>query len=251
MQPTLEQLLADIYTLDASLREQDSDVRALVQQLLVEKPVVAVDSAFRARLRAELLEKRPVVSPSTPLLPWWLFYAAPVGVAAVLILMLVPEYTKTQVPFVPTTIPDVEQAAPVADEALFMNAPVVNPAAKREAGVYSKSEVSTFGADGDMVVSDALYIGTQEAGTLVLVESALLTTPAYVVVHEIGQRDAVLGMSDILLPGEQLPFAITLQTPLQQGDTYEAVLYYDDGDGVRAIASDTEALSIIFSVSPR
>jgi hypothetical protein len=252
MQPSLEQLLADIYTLDTSLREQDVEVRALVEQLLEEKPVVAVDPAFRARLRSELLKKQTAALPtSTPGLPWWLFYAAPIGVAAVLILMLVPEYTKTQAPFVPTAVPTTEQAAPVADEAMFMNAPAEVPSTKRGAGMTSESEMSTFGMEADMAISDSISIGTQEAGRVVLVESAFISMPAYVVVQVVGQSDTVLGMSEILLPGEQLPFAINLQTPLLASDTYEAVVYHDDGDGIKDTLSDMAVSSTFFAVSPR
>lgn len=252
MQPSLEQLLADIYALDASLREQDVEVRALVQQLLIEKPVVLVDPAFRARLRAELLKKQPVASPaSTSGLPWWLFYAAPIGVTAVLILMLVPEYTKTQAPFVPTAVPNVEQADPVADEAMFINAPAEAPSTKRGAGMTSESEMSTFGMEADMAISDSISIGTQEAGRVVLVESAFLSMPAYVVVQSVGQPDTVLGMSELLLPGEQLPFAINLQTPLLASGTYEAVVYHDDGDGIKDTLSDMAVSSTFFTVSPR
>ena len=187
-----------------------------------------------------------------PALPWWLYYAAPIGFATVLILMLVPEYTKTQAPFVPTAVPTtIEQSAPEADEALFMDVPVESPAAKRGAAVSTESEQSTFGVAADMAQSDLLYVGTQEPGQVVLVESALLTAPAYVVIQEIGQSEAVLGMSDIMLLGEQLPFAVTLQTSLLSGSMYEAVLYQDDGDGLRATTSDVVVFAMSFSVSVR
>lgn len=252
MQPTLEQLLADIYTLDASLRERDAEVRVLVEQLLAEKPTIAINTAFKARLRSELLKKQPVVATAAKTLPWWLFYATPVGVAAILILMLVPEYTKTQAPFVPTVMPtSIEEYAPVADEALFMNVPVDSPAAKRGVGVTSENEMSTFGVAADMVTPDSLFIGTQEAGQVVLVESALLSAPAYVVIQEVGKSDAVLGMSAVLLPGELLPFTITLETPLLASGTYEAVLYTDNGDELRDTTLDAAVLSIQFTVSPR
>src|SRR3989344_506915 len=105
MPDTFEHMIEDIYTLEPTLREQDTEVRALVKSLVSAKPVVAVDDTFVQSLRRELLTK---VAPAPKAIPSpWMMYLAPLGAMAVLILMLIPGYLNNNTVELPTAAPEI------------------------------------------------------------------------------------------------------------------------------------------------
>jgi hypothetical protein len=95
MEAKLEAILREIYALEPSLGERDTEVRAMVRALLEARPKVAPDQAFVARLRDEVLGIAPVAAVPTKIpverhdLLWWSYHLAPLGVFAVLTLALI------------------------------------------------------------------------------------------------------------------------------------------------------------------
>lgn len=94
-----EDILEDIYALDASLRNHDAEVRLLVSELVAAKPEVNPDRAFIAQLRTRVLAAgvtKTIASlrkSQNPTWLWWALRIAPVGVVAVLTLALVQQPT--------------------------------------------------------------------------------------------------------------------------------------------------------------
>lgn len=55
MNTSIEQIVQELYALDPALREHDTDVRALVAELIKARPDVLIDKAFQQELRSTIL----------------------------------------------------------------------------------------------------------------------------------------------------------------------------------------------------
>lgn len=243
MKDSLELIIKDIYTLDPSLVEQDGEVRALVSALSEHKPEVKIDAAFVQSLRADLLKAAPIMpaiaTKSTPS-PWWMVYGAPVGVLALLLLMLVPKAT----PVVEKEVP-VEVPAPAMETNMYEAA---DPAAdmKRSAPAEPESATMMMEADTMMMTTapmsgDTFQVGTQLAGEMVSVDFVSLTEPSFLVIQTATPEGPgeVLGVSPLLAAGDAQLLEIKLTVTMEPDLTYYAVVYRDDGDGLFALEADT------------
>lgn len=257
MHDLLENILNDIYTLDPSLREQEADVRALVLAFLAEKPSVQVDKQFASKLRESLVQSK-LVEPNKPqnTLPWWMVYLAPIGVAAVIILMLIPNrptsINPTALP-VPAIMEDSVESEMVPE---FYDA----PSAKRSAETGNEDASMMMQMSADSFPSDSFGIGTQMPGQTVLVDFASLTQSGFLVIQNYNNREMgeIIGVSPLLVAGltEQIEIPLTITTKTDQ--TFYAVLYYDNGDGVFGEGLDLPVLDAsgtpfyqLFSTTPK
>lgn len=59
---TIEEILSDLYEIDPALRLKEKELRVLVAELLSSRPEVSIDADFVARLRSDLLQKKPAFS---------------------------------------------------------------------------------------------------------------------------------------------------------------------------------------------
>ncbi len=221
MHDHIETMLNDLYTLDPSLRERDTDVRNIVHALITHKPAVTIDSVFVTDLRRTLLTT-PRSIPS----PWytWFAHAAPVGVVALIMLMIVPAFTG------PVHVP---QDVPLADS-FATEAPVMMEA-KNIADTSDPESTTRMLIMSDSVPSDSFTLAPQPAGDTVSIDYATLTTPGFITVNRVNGDGTIgerLGMSVLLTQGTTEAFTVPLTVSMVVGDTFYAVLYPDNGDGV-------------------
>ena len=92
----------------------------------------------------------------------------------------------------------------------------------------------------DIVLEGAntINVGDQEPGNQVVVDLAILSKPGYVVIFELanGRAGRVLGTSAFLKADAHTDITITMIT--QEGKSYIAMLYADNGDGVFNVNAD-------------
>ncbi len=259
MKDSLELIIKDIYTLDPSLVEQDGEVRALVSALSEQKPVVVIDAAFVQSLRADLVKPArvmPVVAPTPS--AWWMVYGAPVGVLALLLIMLIPK-TEPMRNEVPTIAP-----SPVREADMYLESSDGAQETKRSAPASGAAESMMMEADTMMmsapVSGDTFQISTQAPGDTVVVDFASLEQAGYLVIQAYTEEGPgeILGTSPLLAAGmiEQVQIVLNLTTEPDQ--TFFAVLYRDDGDGLFSLEADmmvydqsgTVPFSQMFSTTP-
>ena len=230
MHDPLEHILADIYTLDPSLKENEGEVRVLVSALIEAKPDVVPSEIFVQELRTKLqtgvvshVAHKPVLSP-------WIMYLTPVGIMAILVLMLVPEYltapTHDDTGIVLPMMLE-ESAGTQSTESLEMGD------MKRSAPVQ-ELYTPTLMQDSSMESQEStLFIPTQPVGNTVFVEYVSLSQSGFVVIEtsEDGQPGKVVGVSILLAPGYTSLLQIPLFTPMGIDQTFFATVYLDNGDG--------------------
>jgi hypothetical protein len=241
MQDLLENILNDIYALDPSLREQEADVRALVLAFLAEKPTIQIDKQFASSLRESLVVSKLIEKKAAQnTLPRWMMYLTPVGVAAVIILMLIPN---RPVSVSPTALP---VPAVMEDNVESEMVPELYdaPSAKRSAETVNEDASMMMQMSADSVPMDSLGIGTQMPGKTFLVDFASLNQSGFLAIQEYinGEMGEIVGVSPLLVAGltEQIEISLTITTQADQ--TFYAVLYYDDGDGLFDKELDTMVL---------
>jgi hypothetical protein len=261
MNDQLDIILKDLYELDPSLREQEGEVRLLVAALLEARPEAAVPSkAFAAKLRQELLAITPGVVPTGLfVLPLWLRYLAPVGLVAVLIFVLVPSPLSS-----PTAVtPAVDEAVPVPgfDEgviesrALEMSdlpqgkraAPTADTAAPT-ADTFMKMEMPDY---SQAVVGDSFSISPQAPGMVVTVDFVSVEAPSILVIQKKNEEGPGLVYGVGLIPSgylESLPIALV--QPMFIGETFYAILYRDDGDGLFTPGKDLPVYDDSSGIAP-
>lgn len=66
MSTTVKTLLEELYALEPSLREKESDITRIIEAMLAHKPDIRIDETFRAELREKLIaqDSAPVRSSS-------------------------------------------------------------------------------------------------------------------------------------------------------------------------------------------
>jgi hypothetical protein len=243
----LPNILEDIYRVDPDLQSQDSAVRVLVAELLAKQPLVVPDAAFAARLRSELVTAKTVASPRQSVPSPWYFYAAPAGVFALMLLMLVPQFVTS--PTVPAAVPEVVDSTDTIPEAttdtLYRTAPTEEVLDAPMGGSASMKSMSGGAPEIDpafqgdmslmaMPMSDepmnSLYVSPQRPGNTVAVESVYATVPALVVIY---RGATVVGVSDPVAPGAMTSATVVLREPTKEGEEATAVLYADsNGDSI-------------------
>jgi hypothetical protein len=237
-----EELLKEIFELAPDLQAKENEVRTLVFSMLEQKPLIVPDVMMRAVVRTRLLARfetdiKSIKSPWTD----WLWYLAPVGAAAVIILMMIPNYQGQPAPYLP--LPESDPvirsggARTMNDGNLTM--PVSESAAKMESfEADSAANYGTFSID----------LSPQKAGSLAKIGGVVSDSPVFVGVHVVGV-DEPLGVSKLILPGDTAPFTISLNAPMRVGGNYEVVLWVDNGDGVfNKLVDTTNSVSPIVIV---
>lgn len=228
MNDSMEKILKDIYQLDPSLKDRDVEVRNIVKSLIAEKPAVTISESFTKSLRAELVSPPVVASKATPKnTAWWMFYLAPVGVAAIVLFMIAP-YSNG--PDVQNTLPTIS-----GDEAFdTYQYNDDNQGARKQAPAMESSFMMNAESGDAMEGVQEIVVMAQVPGRIVMVESASLSTPGFVVIHkdDEGEFGEVIGVSSVLPSGPNYQMSIPLRTPTNNNGSYYAVLYFDNGNGV-------------------
>jgi hypothetical protein len=247
-----EQLLKEIFALEPDLRAKESEVRALVFSMLEHKPVIVPDLMMKAVVRARLIAQFETNNKSIKS-PWidWLWYAAPIGAAAVVILMMVPSYYGPSVPYLtPSPVAPVIRSGGVeAMSAPSQTVPVGESAAKMEAmqeeADTSSSDMRAFGT----MSAPSIDLPNQKAGNIVRINGVFSELPVFVAVYVSGSVDPV-GLSKLIMPGDTAPFVIGLSVPIRVGGNYEVVVFADNGDGSFSKLTDNMSYSASIEVLP-
>jgi len=230
---SLEQILADIYTLDPSLKESDADVRLLVTALLEAKPQIAPSESFVRELRVKLQTVPVTIAAPKPILSPWVMYLTPVGLMAVLVLVLVPDYLSA-----PTL--EYDSTPTSLEGGVFMES-MDTYDAKRSGG-SEESDVSIMQMNTMMMApEDSISISTQPPGNIAFVDYVSLTSPGFIVIKSSlnGEPGEVLGVSIYLKEGMTEQIQIVLQKPMGIDQTFFAMVYQDDGDARFDLGNDT------------
>jgi len=248
MQDSLEQLLKDIYALEPSLRERDTEIRPLVRALLLNKPEVKVSEEFTKGLRTKLLAAKEVtVTKSQPIPSPWMNYFLPLGAMAVLLLILVPGYVGKQ-----TTSDRIEMNSS-SDTFLAPEAKRSGGVSPEGASMMMEDSAAPMDGGGSLIVSD------QGPGVVAVVDFVSLTLPSFIVIMANGNSASVLGVSYLLFAGNSEQIEIPLTRRMEERQYFTAALYFDNGDGVFDIDTDipvydADGLSPIsqtFSITPQ
>jgi hypothetical protein len=258
MENTLEKIITDLYTLEPALADKDREVRLIVETLLNARPGIVPDAAFRAALRAKLLEEAAVPQPKTliPGLPLWMVYLTPVGVAAVLLVMLLP-YQPVHAPMpVPIPLPEVStEAADVIPEGATL---MKRSAPAEDTALFESAQPMQMSADSLPV--NMIDVPPQLAANDFTVSALTVTAPTFVVVLAAGldgqPSTKILSVSALIEPGSYEQFVIPLEFALEPGINYFVTLYQDNGDGTFSRTDDfpvftaeqTEPILVPFSV---
>lgn len=240
---TIEQILHDLYTLDRSLEERDGEIRVIVTKLFEGKPNIAPDSLFVETLRARLIPTNPstfhVVTRSTR---WWMVHLVPVGMLAILTLILVPQVFPVHTEINSLMLP------PESSSEIFIS-PDVKRAAPREEAVPAL--MNSMALD---VPEQNLIVETQTPGEMVIIKMLSVETSGFVVIqkNEADVSSDILGVSAFLSPGVYEQFDVPLMQSTEVGGTYSATFVPDNGDGIwereEYSFEDPGILSVPFSV---
>ncbi len=245
MNEHLKSILEDLYRLDPTLKGEEEAISGIVTTLLREKPEVVPDASFVARLRAEIVSTS--VHPTRAVPSPWYFYAAPAGVFALLLLMLVPQFVTS--PTVPAVVPQAPDSTRVVPESVPQPAYMIAPTEEEfvdipmNDGVQMKSmggapETSSRAAEDLSLMAlpvgdepmNSVYVSSLQPGMSVHVEAVFTVAPALLVVYS---GTEVLGVSEPILPGILTESTVVLSRMTHSGEELVIVLYEDrDGDGI-------------------
>lgn len=229
MKTEIDIIVEDIVATLPPLASDAVLVREIVAHLLENKPRVEVDEAFRASLRQELLQSiNTHKNTKSTLSPWWFIYIAPVGVTAVLLILLQPSQTQAPQDFYETsTMP--------SESSLKMD---------NRAGSEEQSRAMTPEADMDggyaYSSADVFAISTSPDRSGFVLDYISLSRPGFVVVAT--PQGVQVATSRLIPSGEHEGISLAATRPLQQGIIYTAHFYYDNGDGVYIEAEENPAL---------
>ena len=217
MKTDIDTLVKDICATHPELAEDTVAVRALVAELIEHQPMVPIDESFKTRLRAELVDQVKRRSAQKTGLPWWLIYTVPVGVTAVLLLMVYPDLVSS-----PNQAPMTDMAYPARDASLKMD--------EESARTWStEMDDAGIGAESNMVSTDFFTASFSSNRLFVEVAYLNLSQPGFIVVRG---REGMVAISELILPGEHVSLSISMTQPVMPGAVYTATLYYDTGDGL-------------------
>lgn len=206
MHTQVEKIIDELYAVDPSLREHEADIRALVTTLIETKPEVVISETFVRSLRERLVSEatRTVLAKDAPVpgLSWWMLRLAPIGVLAVITLMLLPEPAGS-----PTPLPYSERG-----------------------GMEVKTESDAI-FKTSAVAPTAPAVGLSNPVTL---SSVTIERAGFIVIHKDanGALGEVVGVSKLLFPGTTVGVQINLLRGIHESESFVGVLYADNGDGL-------------------
>jgi hypothetical protein len=253
MKPDIDTIVKDLLTQNPDLAIEASTLRALVAEMVAHQPVVSVDDAFRARLRAELLARVAVPKEKRLALPWWLIYTVPFGVTAVLLLVVQPSPSSVPIPPAATPTPDARTTGDVPpDTATYESAPAMmmdmgdmgGGASKKAAESSDAATSASFAEDAMLydaptVASDFFTADFTPDRKAIQFTYMVVSAPVFV---RITSPDGSTLASGLLAPGEYTDLLLPMGTTIARGGTYTATLYHDNGDGVFTMDGDTPVL---------
>jgi hypothetical protein len=217
MKTDIDTLVKDICAAQPELAEDAVAARALVAELIEHQPMVPIDESFKLRLRTELVDQVKRRSAQKAGLPWWLIYTVPVGVTAVLLLMVYPDLVSS-----PSQVPMTDMAYPARDASLKMD--------EESARTWSADmEDGDIEAESNMVSTDFFTASFSSNRLFVEVAYLNLSQPGFIVVRG---REGMVAISDPILPGEHTGLSISMAQRAIPGAAYTATLHYDTGDGL-------------------
>lgn len=230
MKPDTDSIVAEILKENPELALTEASLRALVVELQATQPVVAVDPAFKARLRAALLSETYQPKARAVQLPWWLLYTVPVGITALLLLVVQPE--SVTAPLEPTT----------TNTETFESAPTMMK--MEDEGVMRMMDTGLaedvpFAEPAPLDGTDFFTAAFTPDYQYVRVSFAEVTRAAFIAV--IGKEGRV-ATSGLLLPGEHVDVLIPVTAAIPPGTSYGAYLYYDNGDGAFVMGDEMGAI---------
>ncbi len=226
MKHDIDTLVADICTSHPELMQAETAVRAIVKELLVNQPVVRVDDVFRARLRQELLRQAGAQFKSKSVVPWWVIYTLPVGVTAILLLVVYPNLEQSPLP--PTQMDTMSPES----SSLQMNEQATD---QMESASLKQGDTGT---EASMMATDFFTATFSDDFKSVKVAYAIFSQPGFITLFGPG---GVVATSDLIASGEHLDIVIPLNSRIQSQVIYTATLFYDDGDGIFTHESDPMA----------
>lgn len=217
MRLDIDTIVTDICISYPELAKETDLVRAIVTELIENQPVVTVDETFKARLRIELVSRANNQIKSKLAVPWWFIYTVPIGVTAILLLVVYPNLATAPQPLMPTDIVKPESS-------------MMKKGGEESSDIWSTTmESSDVGAETTMVESDfftATFLPDRQS---IKVAYATLSQPGFIVVSG---SEGIVATSELILPGDHIDLMIPVSRPVQSGVTYTATLHYDNGDDV-------------------
>lgn len=234
MTPELEKLVNELCAFDSELAKDPKVIARLVAELQHAKPGVVIDDAFRMRLRDELLRTYTNTKPvPNNRLPWWILYTAPLGVTALLLILVRPALTPPS-DMVPLHTPET-----ATGDMMKMGPTTADDSYSREATgdmlqtntMQSKTEYFTASITNDSVL--ITYLTATQSGYIVVTDSA----------------GEVMAMSELLNPGEHTDYTFAARMPFKSGTIYTVTLHYDNGDGIYTPVEDVPVIDISSGVS--
>ncbi|MEZ4195247.1 MAG: hypothetical protein R3B53_02505 [Candidatus Paceibacterota bacterium] len=230
MKQDIDTLVTDICTVYPELTKEVASVRALVTELVTHSPKVDIDDTFKARLRSEVLGRvKDKVKPKVAV-PWWLIYTVPVGVTAVLLLVVYPNLA---------TAPIAEPLAPMEMENVSPAGSMMKMGGEESADMWSTTmEMGDAGLETSVMSADYFTATFSPDGRSINLAYAILSQSGFVVVSG---PEGVVAISELMLPGEQVDVRLPMVSAVKSGVTYSATLYYDNGDGVFDLGIDLVA----------
>jgi hypothetical protein len=247
----IARIIEDIYALEPALRERDAEVRAMVRELLLAQPQIALDPSFVASLKARILAgaaSRAVVTPYRHDMLWWALRIAPIGALAAITLALIGNPENPELPLPPEldSRPMGTQSAPATME---MSAPPTGAPMMMKGepgmggGMSAESRMAsdaTLMMDSGAAETDAamttpvFFAADQGPGSRIVIANLTIQTPAHVRVfaYEDGAPRAVLGTTGVLQAGTHADVPVSLSRTTRPGETLYAQLFASDGDDV-------------------
>lgn len=247
MQKDFEHMLSDIYELDPTLEERDGEVRTIILALIASRPKAAASEEFTRSLRAKLIIEQPLLETKAKSSRWllspYLRYLAPLGAAAVLLIILLPAplsyQTVTPTEIIPNELaptllpPNLNPESGGAGEASMFAVPgeeTADAASDPEARIMNIEMAKTLPSS---VMSNSLNIEPPQAGARSVIISGYVSTPTHFVIFEPNQQaNRIIGVSP-LLQGELTDLPLLLKVSLMLGKTYTIAAYLDTNqDGI-------------------
>lgn len=229
MHDTIEHITTDLYTIDPSLKERDTEVRAIIKAFMAQRPTAEIDPTFMYALRRDILAHEGHRNQPSPWSAWFV-HLAPVGVAAILMLMLVPGIIGPQP--VPEVVEVAEPSITTSSE-MATEEGADDTFAKRS-GNPPTDDISLMHATGlTDTPGDSFTLPPQLPGNTMVVEYASLTAPGFLAIERIPQTGSygeIIGVTPLLPIGVTNAITVPLTTLTTVDEIFYVSLYPDNGD---------------------
>lgn len=240
-------LLAELYTLDPSLKNEEGALREMLPRLL-EKPTVSIDATFIARLRDELMEEATTISAQahagftsqpTKRHDWrfWTYGLAPIAFVAIVLIAVIPGFFSLGTTPLPPTVTD--------DPSMMM---FMQPNEQPAPGdLHEKSgDTSMMRMNLSAEPPTRIEVSSPHGNiTRMHANRVFLDSAGYIVVRDTVNNEPgeILGTSEFLTTGTHDDVPIALSRTLISGELLSIALYTDNGDERFDLADDAIAIN--------